>query len=116
MSKMDTVVDTEPRGQDDVDTRDDVNGHVPEVESAHHVHQGEHHAGHHHQTQVDIAQHDKGHKPHCSKGQPKVPPELLRDNRVRLPGLVNLQNISQKLNGGLNNHNLVQSGTVCSSL
>ena len=54
---MDAVVDTESSGQDDVDTGDDINGHIPEVERADHIHQGEHDTGHDHETQVDIAQH-----------------------------------------------------------
>ena len=74
--QVDTVVHTEPGGEDDVDTGDDVNGDVPEVEGAHHVHQGEHDAGHHHQTEVEVAEHDERDQTHGQQGQAEVPPQL----------------------------------------
>ena len=90
MSEVDTVVHTEAGGEDDVDAGDDVNGDVPEVEGAHHVHQGEHDAGHHHQTEVEVAEHDEGDQPHRQEGQAKVPPQLQRYDGVCLPGLIDL--------------------------
>ena len=38
--------------------------HVPEVESAHHVHEGEHDAGHDHEAEVEVAEHHQGHLTH----------------------------------------------------
>ena len=87
---MYTVVHTQPGGQDDVHTRNDVNGHVPEVQRPHHVHQGEHDAGHDHETEVEVAEHDEGHHAHRQQGQAQVPPELQRYDGVCLPGLVDL--------------------------
>ena len=58
---MYTVVHAQPCGKDDVHTRNDVNGHVPEVESAHHVHEGEHDTSHDHQTEVQVTEHHQGH-------------------------------------------------------
>ena len=38
--------------------------HIPEVECAHHVHEGEHDAGHDHQAEVEVAEHHQGHLTH----------------------------------------------------
>ena len=35
--------------------------HVPEVESAHHVHEGEHDTSHDHQAEVQVTEHHQGH-------------------------------------------------------
>ena len=88
---MNAVVHTQSSGQDDVHAGDHVDGDVPEVEGPHHVHQGEHDAGHDHQTEVEVAEHDEGHHPHGQQGQAKVPPELQRNDGVRLPSLVDLE-------------------------
>ena len=91
MSEVNTVVHTEPGGEDDVDTGDHVDCDVPEVEGPDHVDECEHDAGHHHQTEVEVAEHDQGHHPHGQQGQAKVPPELQRNDGVRLPSLVDLE-------------------------
>ena len=57
MGQMYAVVHAQSSGQNDVDAGDDVDRHVPEVQRPHHVHQGEHDAGHHHQAEVDVAEH-----------------------------------------------------------
>ena len=88
--QVDTVVHTEPRGEDDVDAGDDVNGDVPEVEGPHHVHQGEHDAGHDHHTEVEVAEHEERHEANYQQGQAKVPPQLQRYDGVSLPGLIDL--------------------------
>lgn len=90
MSEVNTVVHTEPGGEDDVDTGDHVDGDVPEVEGPDHVDECEHDAGHHHQTEVEVAEHDQGHHAHRQQGQGQVPPELQGDDGVSLPGLVDL--------------------------
>ena len=92
---MDAVVHAEPGGEDDVDAGDDVDGDVPEVESADHVHEGEHDAGHHHEAQLQVAEHHERHRAHRAQRQAQVAPQLARDDGVRLPGLVDLQNITQ---------------------
>ena len=99
---MDAVVHAEPGGEDDVDAGDDVDGDVPEVESADHVHEGEHDAGHHHEAQLQVAEHHEGHRAHRAQGQAQVAPQLARDDGVRLPGLVDLQNITQMNPGNPN--------------
>ena len=85
--------------------------HVPEVESAHHVHEGEHDAGHDHEAEVEVAEHHQGHlthsvitwchvvmthQAHRAQGQAQVTPELPRDDGVSLPGLVNLNGKTMK--------------------
>ena len=77
------------------------------MESAHHVHEGEHDAGHDHEAEVEVAEHHQGHlthnvtisglghvvvthQPHRAQGQAQVTPELPRYDGVSLPGLVNL--------------------------
>ena len=91
VSEVNAVVHTQSSSQDDVHAGDHVDGDVPEVEGPHHVHQGKHDAGHDHQTQVEVAEHDQGHHPHGQQGQAKVPPELQRNDGVRLPSLVDLE-------------------------
>ena len=87
---MNAVIHTEPCGEDDVDAGDHVDGDVPEVEGPHHVHQGEHDAGHDHETEVEVSEHDEGHHAHRQQGQAQVPPELQRYDGVCLPGLIDL--------------------------
>ena len=57
MSEVDTVVHTEPGGEDDVDTGDHVDGHVPEVKGPDHVHECEHDAGHDHEAEREVTKH-----------------------------------------------------------
>ena len=102
MCQVDAVVHAEPGGEDDVDAGDDVDGDVPEVEGADHVHEGEHDAGHHHEAQLQVAEHHEGHRAHRAQGQAQVAPQLARDDGVRLPGLVDLQNITQMNPGNPN--------------
>ena len=54
---MNTVVHTETSGEDDVDTGDDINGDIPEVESSNNIHKSEHDTGHHKNAQIKVAQH-----------------------------------------------------------
>ena len=87
---MNRVVDTEADGKHDVDTGDDVDGDVPEVEEADNVCQGDDDDADDVDADADVGEEEEGDDGDGSDGEPDVPPELKADDLVRLPGRVDL--------------------------
>ena len=71
------VVDTEPNGEDDVDTGDNVDGHGPEVEEAHQVGEGDYHAQEDAEAHGQVGEQEQGHHHHTAHRDADVPPHLV---------------------------------------
>ena len=87
---MNRVVDTEANGKHDVDTGDDVDGDVPEVEEANDVDQGEDNGEEDHQADRQVGQQDQGDDEDAGHGEADVPPKLKPNDLVGLSGGVDL--------------------------
>ena len=48
------IIHAQPNGQHDGHARDDVNGHLPEVQEADNVHQGQNDTTEHHETDLKL--------------------------------------------------------------
>ena len=60
MAHMNRIIHAQPDGQHDGYARDDVDGHVPEVQEADNIGEGEEHAGKGHGADLDVGKEDQG--------------------------------------------------------
>ena len=90
MTNVNRVINTETYSQDNVDTTDDVNSDVPEVEEAHNVHQCQDHSEEDHERDSDVGQQDDDNSEDSSKSQANVPPQFITNNFICLPGSIHL--------------------------
>ncbi len=87
---MNHIIHTEPNGEHNVDTGDDVNCHVPEVQEAHQIDECGHHTGEHKEADGDVDEEKHSHNHHAAHGHAHVPHQFEPDDLVRFPGRVDL--------------------------
>ena len=90
MGDMDRIVDTEANSQDDVDSRDDVNGDIPEMEEANNIHQGGSNHGKDKDDNKDVTEEESGDDGDAQDGEEQVPGELLSDDLICFPSRIDL--------------------------
>ena len=88
MADVDGIVNAESNGQYNINTGNDINGDVPEVEESNNVCEGKNHNQDDHDTDLEVAKKEKSNNEHTDHSQANVPPELIPDNLICFPSSV----------------------------
>ena len=85
MADVDTVVNAQADGKDNVDAGDDVDGDVPEVKETDDVGETEGNHEDDHEADLEVTEEEEGDEDHAGDGEAEVPPELSTNDDVCLP-------------------------------
>ena len=89
-TNVDRIVDAETDGEDNVDTGDDVDGDVPEVEEADDVREGDDDDEDDVDADADVGEKEEGDDGDGGDGEADVSPKFKPDDLVSLPSRVDL--------------------------
>ena len=87
---MNRVVHAQTYGNHNVDTGDDVNGDIPEVEKTNNVNEGDHNNTKNHETDLDIGQENESDDEDTHDGETNISPQFKSNDLVCLPSCINL--------------------------
>ena len=87
---MDRVVHTEAYSNNNVDTGDDINSDVPEVEKTNNVNESDDNNPKNHQTDLEVGQKNESDDEDTKDGKTNISPQFKSNNLVRLPSCINL--------------------------
>ena len=89
MTDMNRVVDTEPNSKNNVDTRNDINCDVPEVEKSNNISQSEDYNQDDHDTDLNVAEKKESNNKNTNHSKSNISPKLIADNLISFPSSVN---------------------------
>jgi hypothetical protein len=90
MANMDRVVHTKSYSYHNVDTGDDINSDVPEVEKTNNVNEGDHNNPKNHQTDLEVGQKNESDDEDTEDGKTNISPQFKPNNLVCLPSCIDL--------------------------